>query len=84
MLEPVKPLTTSTPNAPGGASPVRASSLGGPLAHALGIAVAPDVRRQDRLVPLVDVVAHRLADEVVGDREAVEAVLPSSSRLRRT
>ena len=48
---------------------------GGPLAHPLGIAVAPDVGRQDRLVPSVDVVAHGLADEVTRDRVAGEAVV---------
>jgi len=34
----------------------------GALAHSFRIAVAPDVGRQDGLVPLVDPVAHRLAD----------------------
>lgn len=38
------------------------------FAHAFGFAVAPYVRRQDRLVALVDVVADRLADKVAGDR----------------
>src|ERR1700674_5853510 len=46
----------------------------GSLAHAFGVAVSPDLRRQDRLVALVDSVAHRLPDEVVGDGPAVEAV----------
>jgi hypothetical protein len=49
--------------------------LGGPLAHALGVAVAPDVGRQDGLVALVDVVADRLADEVAGDGVAGQAVV---------
>ena len=43
-------------------------------AHALRIAVAPDVGRQDRLVALVDPVAHGLADEVVADRPALQPV----------
>ncbi len=30
-----------------------------------GLTVAPDIRRQDRLVPLVDPVAHRLAHQMV-------------------
>ena len=45
--EPVKPVTTSTPSLRGGPRGVL-HLLGGALAHALGIAVAPDVRRQDR------------------------------------
>ena len=48
--------------------------LGGARAHALGIAVAPHLGRQDALVARVDRVAHRLADEVVADRPAPEAV----------
>ena len=41
--------------------------LGGPLVDAGRIAVAPHMRRQDRLMSLVDAVADRLADEVAGD-----------------
>jgi hypothetical protein len=48
--------------------------LRGALAHAFRIAVAPDVRRQDGLVALVDQVAHRLADQVVADRQRGQAV----------
>ena len=39
------------------------------------LAVAPYVRRQNRLVTLVDVVQHRLADQVVADGEHLEVVL---------
>ena len=63
MLEPVKPLTTFTPKRVGGLGGLD-QFLGGALAHAFGIAVAVDVVGQDRLVALVDVVAHGLADEV--------------------
>ena len=38
--------------------------VGGALAHALGIAVAPDRIRDDTLVAVVDVVADRLDEEV--------------------
>ena len=53
--------------------------LGGPLADLLGLAVAPDVVGQDQLVPLVDQVADRLADQVVRDRPDFQLVLASSS-----
>ena len=45
------------------------------LADTFGLAVAPDIRRQDRLVALVDIVADRLANEVAGDRVGSEAVV---------
>ena len=48
--------------------------LGRPRADALGLAVAVDLRRQDRAVALVDPVAHRLADEVRADRPHVQVV----------
>src|SRR5262249_51170039 len=38
--------------------------LGGALADILGLSVSPDVRRQNRLVALVNIVADSLADEV--------------------
>ena len=60
MLEPVKPLTTSMPSLLGGPGGVL-HLLGRPGVDARRVAVAPDVRRQDRLVPGVDVVQHRLA-----------------------
>ena len=41
--------------------------LGRAAVHAVGVAVSPHVRRQDRLMTLVDSVADRLADEVGGD-----------------
>jgi hypothetical protein len=50
--------------------------LGGPLAHALGLAVAPHVGREDRLVAGVDVVADGLADEVARNGVAGQAVRP--------
>ena len=39
--------------------------LGGPLPHALRVAVAPDVIGQQGLVARVDRIAHRLADAMV-------------------
>src|SRR5690606_17108416 len=49
---------------------------GGPLPDALRLTVAPDPGGQDGLVAFVDDgVAHRLADQVVGDRPALESVL---------
>src|SRR5690606_15288143 len=50
--------------------------LCGALAHALGVAVAPDLGADDRLMAEIDrVVADGLALEVVGDRPAAEAML---------
>src|SRR5690606_31630160 len=37
------------------------------------IAIAPDIRRQNRLVPLVDDVQHRLPDQVTADRMTLQA-----------
>ena len=74
MLEPVKPLTTPTPSF----CAARAVSFSSSAARALTsgrVAVAPDVRRQDHLVPGVDVVQHRLADQVAADGEHLEVVL---------
>ena len=48
--------------------------VGGALADALGVAVAPHVGRDDALVAGVDRIADRLADEVVADRPDVQAV----------
>jgi hypothetical protein len=49
--------------------------LGRAPAHALRIAVTPNFGRQDRLVPLVDQVADRLANEMVRHGEAGQAVV---------
>ena len=49
--------------------------LGGAATHALGIAVTPDVVRQDRLVPVVDQVADRLPDQVRRDGVAGQSAL---------
>ena len=49
--------------------------LSGALPNPLGIAVAPNARRQDALVALVDRVAHALTDQVGADRRAAQAVL---------
>jgi hypothetical protein len=46
----------------------------GACADAVRVAVAPDLRRHDRLVTYVDRIADGLPDEVVGDRPAAEAV----------
>ena len=48
--------------------------LGGALAHAFGVAVAPDLGREHGLVAGVDRVADGLADEVVADRPAAQPV----------
>ncbi len=86
--EPVKPIDGVHAELGRGAGGVL-HLLGGPLPHALGLAVAPDPRRQDALVPLVDrVVADGLADEVVGDRPDLQPVLveelaPALRRSRR-
>ncbi len=80
MLEPVKPLTTAGNRVPlAGLASKNCRAAWPPFIifsaarwrTPSGFAVAPDVRRQDRLVPFVDQVAHRLADEMVGDGEAV-------------
>src|SRR5918911_3319519 len=61
--------------APGGARGVH-ELLGGALPDALGIAVTPDAWREDAPVPLIDEpVGHALADEVVADGPAAQAVL---------
>src|SRR6187455_1184359 len=62
--EPVKPVTTSTPNA----AAARAVS------YAFRIAVTPHLGRQDPLVAHVDRVAHALPHEMRADRPAAEAV----------
>ena len=71
--EPVKPLTVVHAELRRGARGVL-HPLGGARAHALRVAVAVDLGRQDRAVPLVDAVADRLADEVRADRPDVEPV----------
>ena len=43
--------------------------------NTLRFAIAPNIGRQDRFVTFIDVVANRLADEVIGDREASEPVV---------
>ena len=48
-----------------------------------GVAIAPDVRRQDRLVAFVDAVADGLADEVAGDRVYGEVMALELLALRR-
>src|SRR5262245_54322587 len=48
--------------------------LGGARTDALGFAVTPHVRRDDRLVAVVDRVAHSLPDEMVADGEELESV----------
>ena len=49
-------------------------ALGGALPDALGLAVAPDLGRKDRLVARVDRVADGLPDEVRAERPAAEPV----------
>src|SRR5829696_1557638 len=69
--DPVNPVTTSEPSR--GARRVL-HVLGRPPADAFGLAVAPNVRRQHRLMTLVDGIADRLAHEVVADGPAAEIV----------
>lgn len=57
--------------------------LGGALADALRIAVAPDLRGEDGLVALVDRIADGLADEVIGNGVAAQAVLLELRPKRR-
>ena len=73
MLEPVKPLTTPTPSFCA-ARAVFLHFFGGPGVDAGRIAVAPDVRRQDGLVPRVDLVQHGLADQVGADGVQLQVV----------
>ena len=49
--------------------------LGSPLIHLGGVAIAPDVVGQNGLVADVDIVADRLAHQVVRDGEQLEVVL---------
>jgi hypothetical protein len=46
-----------------------------PLANSFWLAIAPDIRRQDRLVPFIDEIANGLANEVVRDGKTGELVL---------
>lgn len=55
----------------GGADHLR----GGALADAFGVAIAPDFGADEGLVAVVDRVADALADEVIGDGPAAQAVL---------
>ena len=81
MLDPVNPFTWVTPNA-AAARAVSATRCGRALPDALGVPVAPDLRREDRLVAPVDRVADGLADEVAGDRLADEALRLEQLALR--
>ncbi len=49
--------------------------LRGALLDFLRLAVAPDMRGQNRLVPLIDGIADGLADEVARDGPGLQAVL---------
>jgi hypothetical protein len=48
--------------------------FGGALADAFGLTVAPDLGGEDSLVALVDGIADRLPDEVVGEGVASQAI----------
>ena len=74
MLDPVNPLTTPTPSFCAAFGEVD-HVFGGPDVDLRRVAVAPNIRRQDHLVPRVDVVQHRLADQMVADGEHLEVVL---------
>ena len=74
-LLPVKPLTCFTPSS-FAARAVFIDLLGGTPPDPFRVAVAPEPRRQDALVAVVDrIVAHALADEVRADGEALQVVL---------
>src|SRR5687767_2713681 len=49
--------------------------LSRPLAHTLRRSIAPDIGREDRAVPLVDRVTHRLSHEMVRDCVTLEPML---------
>ncbi len=71
---PVKPLTTSTPMQFGGLGRIL-DFFGAALAHPFGIAIAPQARRQNGFVAIVDDgVRHALADQVRADGVALQAV----------
>lgn len=53
------------------------------LAHAFRLAVAPDIARQDGLVPPVDQIAIRVAHQMTGNGMAGKTVLPQQSPLFR-
>ena len=74
MLEPVNPLTMLDAQFLGGPDGVL-QLLGGPGVHFGRVPVAPNVGRQDGLVPGVDVVQHGLADQVAADGEHLQVVL---------
>jgi hypothetical protein len=42
--------------------------------HTFGIPITPHMSRKDRFVPVVDDVAHGLADQVIADREYIQSV----------
>ena len=44
--------------------------FGGTLPDPFRVAVAPDLRRQDSLMPLIDVVTDGLSDQMIGDRKS--------------
>src|SRR5690606_28155053 len=54
--------------------------LSGALPHAFWLAIAPHVLGQDRLVAFVDRVTYGLANEVIGDREQLQAMLVEQRR----
>src|ERR1051325_10261821 len=45
------------------------------MIYACGIAVAPDIRRENGLMPLVDIVQHGLAHQVVADGVDFQSIL---------
>ena len=47
----------------------------GALADPFRVPIFPDVGRHDRLVPLIDIVANRLPNQMVGDRECGKPVV---------
>ncbi len=75
--EAVDDADSQLPGGPGGVF----HGLGCPGIHARRIAIAPDVRRQDRLMAGVDRVQHRLAHQVVADGKDLQAVPLQDSPL---
>src|SRR5208282_1900425 len=45
------------------------------LANPFGVSIFPDLRRQNRLVPFIDIVADSLSDQVVGDGERGQPIV---------
>jgi hypothetical protein len=45
------------------------------LADTFGISIFPDMRWENRLMSFIDIIANRLSNQMVGDRESCKAVI---------